>query len=442
MKKYDAIVIGGGPGGTAAAYSLKEQGKTVAVIEADLWGGTCPNRGCDPKKILMSAVEAKARVEKLNGKGFEASPEIHWEELMAFKRTYTDSIPSGTKSGIEEAEIDAYDGQAEFVDAHTIEVADERLEAKQFLIATGQRPSLLPVDGQEYLQTSTDFLNLAKLPERITFIGAGYIAFELATIANAAGAEVHVIQHNDQPLKGFDKELAMDLTKHLEEKGITFHFNVDVDKVEAIDPGYRLTAENFELETDMVVVAAGRVPNIEALKLDNAQLEYTKKGITVDDHLRTSQEHIFACGDVLDKSHPKLTPVSGFEASYVVKAMNGETEPIHYPLIPSVVFGDQRLARIGLSEKELSENSEKYHSETMDLGSWFTYFRVNDKGAKIKFVYDEEDRIVAITCLNEMADELINYFNLILEKQMTHEEIADYVFAYPTPASDLEYFIK
>lgn len=441
MKNYDAIVIGGGPGGIAAAYDLKEQNKSVAVIEADLWGGTCPNRGCDPKKILMSAVEAKARVEKLNGKGFNTSPKIQWDELMAFKRSYTESVPSNTKKGFEDAAIDTFEGQAEFIDAHTIKVADEQLSAKQFLIATGQRPAILPIEGQEYLQTSTDFLNLDTLPERIAFIGAGYIAFELATIANAAGAEVHIIQHNDQPLKGFDKELAMDLAEHLKNKGITFHFNVGVDKVEPLDPGYRLSAENFELTTDMVVVAAGRVPNIEALKLGNAGVAYSKRGIPVDDHLRTNQSHIFACGDVLEKSHPKLTPVSGFEASYVVKAMNGEAEPIHYPLIPSLVFGDQKLARIGLSEKALSEHAEKYHSETMELGSWFTYFRINDQEAKIKFVYDEQKKIVAITCFSELADELINYFNLILEKKVSHEELNDFIFAYPTPASDLEYFI-
>lgn len=441
MKNYDAIVIGGGPGGIAAAYDLKEQNKSVAVIEADLWGGTCPNRGCDPKKILMSAVEAKARVEKLNGKGFNTSPEIHWEELMKFKRSYTESVPSNTKKGFEDAEIDTFEGQAEFIDAHTIEVADEQLSAKQFLIATGQRPAILPIEGQEYLQTSTDFLNLDNLPERIAFIGAGYIAFELATIANAAGAEVHVIQHNDQPLKGFDKELAMNLADHLKNKGITFHFNVDVAKVEPLDPGYRLSADNFELITDMVVVAAGRVPNIETLKLDKAGVTYSKRGIPVDEYLRTNQSHIFACGDVLEKAYPKLTPVSGFEASYVVNAMNGETEPIHYPLIPSLVFGDQKLARIGLSEKELSEQPEKYHSETMELGSWFTYFRINDQEAKIKLVYDDQKKIVAITCFSELADELINYFNLILEKKVSHEELADFIFAYPTPASDLEYFI-
>ncbi|MGG5331415.1 dihydrolipoyl dehydrogenase family protein [Enterococcus sp. AZ163] len=441
MKNYDAIVIGGGPGGIAAAYALQEQNKSVAVIEADLWGGTCPNRGCDPKKILMSAVEAKSRIEKLNGKGFNGSPTIQWDELMTFKRSYTDSVPSNTKKGFEDAEIDTFEGQAEFIDANTIKVADEQLSAKQFLIATGQRPAILPVERQEYLQTSTDFLNLDKMPERITFIGAGYIAFELATIANAAGADVHIIQHNDQPLKGFDKELAMDLVDHLKNKGITFHFNIDIAKVEAVEPGYCLSAENFELSTDMVVVAAGRVPNIESLKLDNAGVNYSKRGIIVDDYLRTNQAHIFACGDVLDKSHPKLTPVSGFEASYVVKAMNGDTEPIHYPQIPSLVFGDQKLARVGLSEKELSENAQKYHSKTIELGSWFTYFRINDQEAKIKLVYDENQKIVAITCFSELADELINYFNLILEKKVSHEELTDFIFAYPTPASDLEYFI-
>ncbi|GCF95878.1 glutathione reductase [Enterococcus florum] len=441
MKNYDAIVIGGGPAGTAAAYGLKEQGKAVAIIESDLWGGTCPNRGCDPKKILMSAVEAKSKVKKLNGKGLESDPTIHWEELMAFKHSYTDTVPEGTKKGLIDTEIDTFEGQAEFADSHTIKVSDEELKAKQFLIATGQRPSVLPIDGQEYLQSSTDFLDLAHLPKRIAFLGAGYISFELAAIANAAGAETHIIHHNSQPLKGFDEELALELVKHLEEQGIVFHFNVGVKTLEALDPGYRLSADGFELETDMVLGATGRTPNIESLKLENAGVEYTKRGIVVDDHLRTNQAHIFACGDVLDKTQPKLTPVSGFEANYAVQAMVGIKEAIEYPLIPTIVFGDLKLARIGMSEKELAEHPEKYHSETTDLSSWFTFMRINEQEAKIKIVYDEADTIVALSCLSSLADELINYFYFVFEKKVSHQELSDYIFAYPTPASDLEYFI-
>lgn len=441
MKNYDAIVIGSGPAGNSAAYGLKEQGKNVAIIESDLWGGTCPNRGCDPKKMLMSGVEAQKRIETMIGKGFEQAPKIVWEDLMTFKRSYTDSVPQNTKDGLDAAEIDRYQGQASFINAKQIVVDDQNLAADQFLIATGQRPSVLPIEGQDLLQSSTDFLELEHLPKKIAFIGAGYIAFELAVIASAAGSEVHIIHHNDRPLKEFDQDLVTDLVEHMKSDGIQFHFNVNTKAVELLHPQYRITGENIELTVDMVIGATGRVPNVEGLNLEKAGVDYDKRGISVDDHLRTSQQNIFACGDVVAKSQPKLTPVAGFEAGYVVKAMNGKSEEIEYPMIPTIVFGDQRLARIGVSERELAAHPEKYHSQTVELSSWYTYHRINDQGAKIKFIYNEEDKIAAITCLSQLADEVINYLLIILTKKMTHEEVEKYIFAYPSPASDLSYFI-
>lgn len=441
MEKYDAIVIGSGPAGNSAAYGLKEQGKKVAIIESDLWGGTCPNRGCDPKKMLMSGVEAQKRIETMLGKGFDQTPKIVWEDLMTFKKSYTDFVPQNTKEGLDAAEIDRYQGQASFLDANQIVVNDQELSANQFLIATGQRPAVLSIDGQDLLQSSTDFLDLNHLPKKMAFIGAGYIAFELAVIASAAGSEVHIIHHNDRPLKEFDQELVNDLVEHMKADGIQFHFNVNTKSVELMHPNYRITGENFELVVDMVIGATGRIPNVEGLNLEKAGVSYDKRGIKVDEHLRTTQQNIFACGDVIAKKQPKLTPVAGFEAGYVVNAMNGDTEAIDYPLIPTIVFGDQRLARIGLSERELDDHPEKYHSETTDLSSWYTYHRINDQGAKIKTVYDEDDKIVAITCLSQLADEVINYLLIILTKKMSHEEVEKYIFAYPSPASDLSYFI-
>lgn len=441
MEKYDAIVIGSGPAGNSAAYGLKEQGKKVAIIESDLWGGTCPNRGCDPKKMLMSGVEAQKRIETMLGKGFDQTPKIVWEDLMTFKKSYTDFVPQNTKEGLDAAEIDRYQGQASFLDANQIVVNDQELSANQFLIATGQRPAVLSIDGQDLLQSSTDFLDLNHLPKKMAFIGAGYIAFELAVIASAAGSEVHIIHHNDRPLKEFDQELVNDLVEHMKADGIQFHFNVNTKSVELMHPNYRITGENFELVVDMVIGATGRIPNVEGLNLEKAGVSYDKRGIKVDEHLRTTQQNIFACGDVIAKKQPKLTPVAGFEAGYVVNVMNGDTEAIDYPLIPTIVFGDQRLARIGLSDRELADHPEKYHSETTDLSSWYTYHRINDQGAKIKIVYDEDDKIVAITCLSQLADEVINYLLIILTKKMTHEEVEKYIFAYPSPASDLSYFI-
>lgn len=263
--------------------------------------------------MLMSGVEAQKRIETMIGKGFEQTPKIVWEDLMTFKRSYTDSVPQNTKEGLDSAKITRYQGQASFIDAHKIIVDDQTLTADQFLIATGQRPAVLPIDGQELLQSSTDFLELKHLPKRIASLGAGYIAFELAIIASAAGSDVHIIHHNDRPLKGFDQELVSDLVDHMKADGITFHFNVDTKAVELMHPNYRVTGEDFELITDMVIGATGRIPNVEGLNLENAGVEYDKRGIKVDDHLRTTKQTIFACVDVVAKFQPKLTPVAALK---------------------------------------------------------------------------------------------------------------------------------
>lgn len=439
--KYDVIVIGSGPGGMAAAYGLQEKGQNVAVIEDYLWGGTCPNYGCDPKKILMSAVEAKAKVAALQEKGLTGLPTVNWEALMDFKKSYTDQIPQRQKGSLAEAGIATYEGQASFVSPHEIQVGEQVLFAKRFLIATGQRARPLPISGQEHLGTSTDFLALAHLPKKIAFVGAGYISIELATIAHAAGAEVHVIHHNDQPLKGFDKEMVAALIAHLQELGIIFHFDVSLTEIKKAE-GYHLIAPDFDLTVDLVIGATGRQPNIESLHLEQAQVDYEKRGILVNEYLQTSQEHIYACGDVVAKNVPKLTPVASFEASYVVATMTEKAaKPITYPILPTVVFGDYRLARIGLSEAELAKNPALYHSQVLDLSSWYTYFRINDQGAKLKLVYDQSDHLVAVTCFSSLADELMNYLVLILNKKITKTEIEKYIFAYPGLANDLGYLL-
>ncbi|MCC3237422.1 FAD-dependent oxidoreductase, partial [Pediococcus acidilactici] len=184
MEKFDVVIIGAGPAGLGLAYDLKQAGQAVAVVEENRWGGTCPNRGCDPKKVLMAAVEAKLRSHHLVGKGLENEPEIDWPSLMRFKETFTEPVSSSSRQGLVDAGITVLDGHAEFVDQHTLKVGEQRVESSQFVIATGQRPGRLSkIENEALMQTSTDFLAMPELPKRIALVGGGYIAFELAAIA-------------------------------------------------------------------------------------------------------------------------------------------------------------------------------------------------------------------------------------------------------------------
>ena len=442
-KNFDVVVIGSGVAGMAAASELASAGKKTAIVEADMWGGTCPNRGCDPKKVLVSAVEAKNSAQQLQGKGLDIVPTINWPELMAFKETFTSPVPEQSKKSLQSSGVETFFGKAEFLNVQTLQVNEDELTAEKFVIATGARPSLLDIEGKEHFLTSDDFLSLPEMPNTITLIGGGYISFEFAAIANAAGAEVHVIQHNEKPLKAFDEELVGLLMEQLESKGVAFHLNVDISKIEPTENGFSLSDDSdFHLDSDLVFCTTGRIPNTEALKLENAGVEYDKKGITVNDFLQTNNPSIFALGDVLNKPQPKLTPVSSFEANYLVSYLTEkETSPIAYPSIPTMVFSGPKLAQVGVTTKTALNNEKDYELSTIDATKWFSYSRLNEPISTVKVITDKKTGLLAgATCLNNEADELINYFSQLIEQKISTATLSSHVFAYPTLASDLSYF--
>lgn len=437
-KNFDTIVIGSGVGGMGVANGVAAAGKKVAIIENNLWGGTCPNRGCDPKKILVSAAETKNKITRLIGKGFSKEPEINWPDLMAFKESYTDSVPSAFKKSLESADVKTVDGTAEFVDPHTILVNGEKFTAENFVIATGAKPFVIPIEGNEYFLTSDEFLSLQEMPKKITFVGAGYIAFEFAAVASAAGAEVHIVQNDERPLEAFDKELVDTVIKQLEAHGVTFHYNIESEKIEKKDDSFILTDEKgFTLTSDLIFCFTGRIPNIEDLKLENAGVLSNRKGIEVNDYLQTSTESIFACGDVTTKMKKKLTPIAMYEGAYLASYLLGETtDKINYPVIPTTVFTSPKMAQTGLSLSDLSE--EEYEVSSFDATSWYTYHHTNEPVSKIKMITDRKTGLlVGASCVNEEAEDLINYLSLLIDKEVSAEEVSQLIFAYPSVASDL-----
>lgn len=431
----DVLIIGAGPAGLAAAYALNDT-RSVLVVENDLWGGTCPNRGCDPKKMLYSAVETRQTAQRLQGSGIADVPHIDWPALMGFKRSYTSKIPTGTHNGLKNAGIATLHGEPHFVDAHTVDVDNERYEADSIILATGQTPRELDIEGSEYLTTSTDFLDLDELPQAITFIGGGYVSFELANIAAVAGSTVTLINHSERPLRAFPKDLVDSLMKLMEHNGVTFHLASDISSVRKQPDGrLTVTASTGEYSADMVVNATGRVPNVAGLNLEAAGVRTDSHGIVVDDHLRTTTPSIFAIGDVVSRREPKLTPVAGFEGRYAASAIaDPQTDPIAYPSIPTIVFGAEKLAQVGVSVNTARENPDDYTVETLDTTHWYTYNRVQDPQATVLLVRaTSSGQVVGVASLSSVADEVINQF---AEKFNGDKAI----YTYPTPASDMSYF--
>ncbi|MCT8393960.1 NAD(P)/FAD-dependent oxidoreductase [Weissella confusa] len=439
---YDVAIIGAGPAGLAAAEDVKAAGKSVVLIEKYLWGGTCPNYGCDPKKILLAAVEAKEHVDFLRGDGVDGKVDINWEDLMGRKMRFTEAIPDKTVHSLDANGIGHIYGAAHFINEDTVIVhgdEDVEVQATDWILTVGQRPAELGIPGAEYTINSEQFLSLAEMPEDIVIIGGGYIAVEFASIAAAAGAQVHLVVRGSELLSEFDEAFVDTLFDQLDDRGIRIYFNTEVTEVAKTDDGYSATLSfGSTIPAGVVVRAVGRVGNNDTLQLENAGVEDDIHGINVDEFLRTSNPHIYAAGDVANTSKPRITTVGYYEARYAASVILGHDQPIEYPAVPVVVYGTPKLAAVGVPTQYAEENG--YSVRDIDMTNWFTYYRTGEPAARAKVVLDADKKLVGATVLSAHADELINYFTEAINNKDGYQAIRDRLYAYPTPASDLEYF--
>src|ERR671923_1705737 len=231
--KYDLIVIGTGVAASHAASKCSSAGWKVAIIDYKPFGGTCALRGCDPKKVLVSAEEVIDLEYRMQGKGVSSKDiRINWPDLAHFKRSFTDPFPKAREEGFLKAGITPFHGHAHFIAPTTIEVQDSVLTSKYVLVATGAKPAKLNIPGEEHVIKSDQFLELDKIPPRILFIGGGYISFEFAHIAAHAGAEVSIVHRGIRPLENFDFDLVKKLMQRTEDLGITIQLQTSVNRVE------------------------------------------------------------------------------------------------------------------------------------------------------------------------------------------------------------------
>lgn len=241
---YDLVVVGTGARGSPAAFKCVNAGWNVAVVDARPYGGTCALRGCDPKKVLVGGAQPVDWSRRMRGHGVTGDVSIRWSDLMAFKRTFTDPVPEQRRKSFEKAGIDTYHGRARFVDEDTLAVGEEHLRARHVLLANGAKPAPLPFEGADLLTTSTDFLELDELPDRLVFVGGGFISMEFAHIALRAGAQVTIIEFLKRPLGGFDPDLVDRLVDATRELGADIRLGTKVNRIERAKRGFRVFAES------------------------------------------------------------------------------------------------------------------------------------------------------------------------------------------------------
>jgi len=441
----DVIVLGTGSAAQTVAYACREAGRSVAVIDSRPFGGTCQLRGCDPKKVLVGVSELVDWSHRMQGKGVSApAMSINWPDLIRFKRTFTDPAPEQNEQSFEQAGIIARHGRAHFVDRTSVQVEGDTLVGRHVVIATGARHATLGIPGEEHLTTSTQFLELDELPRRITFVGGGYIAFEFAHIAARAGAQVQVLHRGSRPLKQFDPDLVATLVQATEDLGVEVRLNTQVLAIERqagrLVVQARAGAQEQKFEADLVVHAAGRVPEIDDLDLEVAGVARKKDGVSVNDYLQSvSNAAVYAAGDSVASGGFPLTPVAGMQGGIVAgNLLEGNHRTPNYTGIPSVVFTTPPLARVGLSEEGADAQGLRFATHHDDTSGWYSSRRVALPHTGFKTLVEEETgHILGAHLLGLHAEEVINLFALAIRTGMRANDLKETVYAYPTSASDI-----
>ena len=444
-RQFDVIAIGTGSAASAVVSRCREAGWQVAIVDSRPFGGTCALRGCDPKKVLVGAAEVVDWARRMQGKGIQAEKlQIDWAELMRFKRSFTDLVPKRREDEFAKAGISAFHGRARFVSATTVQVGEETLEGRHVVIAAGMAPTDLEIPGAEHLTTSDQFLQLNELPRRILFIGGGYIAFEFAHVAARAGAQVTVVHRGPRPLALFDPDLVDQLVERTRELGIDVRLGTEAIGIEKGSAQLIVRAlaggERGTFQPDMVVHAAGRVPEINDLNLDAAGIEWEKRGVRVNEFLQSvSNPVVYSAGDAAASGGPPLAPVASYEGQIVAtNLLKGNHQRPNYFGIPSVVFTIPPLAAVGLSERLAREQNLKFTAKTEMTSTWYSSRRIAETYSGYKVLVEEgTDRILGAHILGSEAGEVINLFALAMRSGMRATDLKHMLFAYPTSGSNM-----
>jgi len=464
-KTFDLIVIGTGTAASTAASECRSAGWNVAIIDSLSFGGTCSLRGCDPKKVLVEAAKIIDSTLQHENKGITGSEGIYikWSDLIRFKRTFTEPFPKHREDSYIKAGIVPFHGHARFIGPNAVKVEaydnnNSILNGRYIVIATGAKPMNLNVPGSENIITSDQFLEFEddNLPDRILFVGGGYISFEFAHIAARAGAKVTILHRGKQPLGHFDPDLVNQLVQRSRAIGIDIRLQTAVNRIDKLSDG-KLVVHSSDvsntnadklsttLETDMVVHGAGREPNVEGLDLIAGGVEHTARGINVNEYMQSvSNPAVYAAGDVAASRGLPLTPVANYDGGIVANnLLKGNTLKSNYIGVPSVVFTVPSLASVGMKEKEAKDQGLRFRTKNQNTANWASSRRVGETCSGFKVLVEEgSDRILGAHVLGPHAEEVINIFSIAIRLGLTTKDLNDPIlYSYPTNSSDVIYML-
>lgn len=443
MRRYDLIIIGGGVAGLVAASGALRFGARVAIIDNVSLGGDCLRTGCVPTKRLIHSAKMASQIKRAGEFGIMVdSFKVDFHRVMdSMRQTQTRIGEHDNPERFRRMGAEVFFGKGSFIDSHIFEVNKERLQGRKFIIATGSRPVEPAIKGlkETGALTNETALSLDVLPESIIILGGGPIGIEFSQILGRLGSKVTVVERQGQILSKEDKEIADALKNILEDEGIKFELSAKVEEVARTGDKKEVVIDSpsgkKSIIADEVMIAAGRAPNIDGLGLDSAGVESDrKKGIKVDDHLQTTQKHIFACGDCV--GHYAFTHVAEYHAGI---ALGNALFPfakrkLDYRVVPWTTFSDPELARVGMTE---AEAKAKYGEK--DVAVYRFDFKNVDRAVIegegkgiIKVVCASGGRILGAHILGPHGGELIHEYVLAMKAEVPITGISRTIHVYPT----------
>ena len=448
--QYDVVVIGSGPGGYVAAIRASQLGFKTAIIEKyPTLGGTCLNVGCIPSKALLDSSEHYHKAaHEFELHGIKTGKlAVDMPQMIARKGEVVKSNVDGVAFLMKKNKIDVHTGVGSFVDAHTVKVTDSegketQLKADKVIIATGSKPSSLPfieID-KERIITSTEALEIDKVPKHMIVIGGGIIGMELGSVYARLGAEVTVVEYLDSIIPTMDKTMGKELMKATKKLGIDFKLSHKVTGVErkgktqVVVKAENMKKNNEEIEItgDYCLVSVGRRAYTDGLGLENIGIETDKNGkIPVNEQLRTSVENVYAIGDVVDGA--MLAHKAEEEGVFVAEVLAGQKPHIHYNLIPGVVYTWPEVASVGYTEEQLKDQGKAYKTGSFPFRALGRARASNDLDGQVKVLADKEsDEILGVHIIGARAADMIAEAVVAMEYRASAEDVARMSHAHPT----------
>ena len=398
MYDYDVIFIGSGHSCNHGAGTLAAAGKKVALVEQDKMGGTCTNYGCDAKIILDGPFEFKEGLDRYNDLCVAGETKINWNPLVKYKRSLLEPFDASIRQIFRAMGMDILEGHGVLKDAHTVEVNGKNYTA-------------------EYI-----------------VIGAGIISMEFASMAMILGKQVTIVEFADRAPNMYPKKYVDKLVEKMSARGVKFIFSDTVAKIEKTADGFLATTKNgVKIPCDYILEATGRAPNVEKMGLEEVGIEFNRRGIVVDEYLRTSVKNIFASGDIIDKTIPKLTPTAEYESNYIADHLLGlRPEPISYPPIPNLVFTLPRIGQVGISVDEATANPDKYNVVNVPYGLQQEWVNNRETDIEVTFIMDKEGYLVGAAVYGSEAGTWLDFFTLIINQKLRQADFRKMIFAFPT----------